>query len=431
MFASLRVAACCAALLPLSVRAQAQQSTESLGADTLDRGAFVRAVLKENPSIEAARQSFRAARARARQAGAFEDPMIELSMAPLSIGSSNASFGYEVGISQALPWLGTRGLEQDAMAAEADASASDLEVTRRELAMAAIALYGRYFVAYRSLEINAVHASLLRALRSAATAQLEAGRGSAQDALQAEAELAYLERDALALEAERDVVVAQMNELLHRAPEAQLPPPVAVLVSAASPSATDAQRFELEAVAKRAEISAVRKRADAEAAKADAAGRASLPTVTVSTSYSSMWEMAEHRWMVGVGINVPLPTEWRSGAVDEARAMRAMYQSEAERMTSMARTEVHVALRKLDESDRTLALFEQRIVPVARARVDAAQASFAASQSPLTMVIDAEKNLRAVELERQLAQAERDQRRAELDRALGRIPGIDGQESSP
>jgi outer membrane protein TolC len=43
-------------------------------------------------------------------------------------------------------------------------------------------------------------------------------------------------------------------------------------------------------------------------------------------------------------------------------------------------------------------------------------------------VVEAEKNLRSVELDYQMARAECDRHRAELDRALGRIPGLDTQE---
>ena len=56
--------------------------------------------------------------------------------------------------------------------------------------------------ALRSLEINAQHVALMRSFRAAATSQLEAGRGSAQDVLQAEAELTYMERDAVILAAD-------------------------------------------------------------------------------------------------------------------------------------------------------------------------------------------------------------------------------------
>src|SRR5689334_2711095 len=54
-------------------------------APVLGRDAFVRAVLERNPTLEAARHGFRAAVARVRQSGAFDDPMLELGVAPLSI----------------------------------------------------------------------------------------------------------------------------------------------------------------------------------------------------------------------------------------------------------------------------------------------------------------------------------------------------------
>ena len=59
-------------------------------------------------------------------------------------------------------------------------------------------------------------------------------------------------------------------------------------------------------------------------------------------------------------------------------------------------------------------------------QVDAARLGFTASQTPFINVVAAEKNLRSVELDYQMARVECDKRRAELDRALGRIPGVEG-----
>ncbi len=123
-----------------SVPARPAASDTALGlqASVLDRRAYVRAVLERNPSIESARQGWRAALSRVSQSGTFEDPMIDLGIAPLSIGSSKAPLGYELGISQKLPWFGKRGFEASAAAAEADASKSDYEALKRELALSAV-----------------------------------------------------------------------------------------------------------------------------------------------------------------------------------------------------------------------------------------------------------------------------------------------------
>ena len=402
----------------------------TLNGPVLDRAAYVRAVLDRSRSIESARQAWRAAIARVRQSGAFEDPMVTLEVAPLSIGSSNARFGWSGMVSQRLPWPGKLSLEATVSKAEADAQRCDYEAARRELALTASLLYDDYFVAVRSIEINAHHVELMRSMHGAAIAQFEAGRASAQDPLQAEFELTHMEHDTVILASQRDVTVAQMDELLHRDPALPLPPPPKDLPMPGDADVATPERLESEAVDHRPDIAGARQHAHAEEARAERAQRESLPDVTVSTSYNSMWDAPEHRWMVGLSFNLPVQLGRRRGAVDEANAMRAQYDADAARMSDMARTQVVVAQKQLEEASHVLHIFDERLLPIARQQVDAARAAFISSQTPFVSLIDAEKNLRGVELDRQVAAADYDRRRGELDRALGRIPGLDGKEAS-
>jgi outer membrane protein TolC len=109
--------------------------------------------------------------------------------------------------------------------------------------------------------------------------------------------------------------------------------------------------------------------------------------------------------------------------------MRARFQSEVSRLSDAARTQVFVSLKQLQESEHVLRLMETRLLPVAREQIDAARAGFVTSQNPFLAVIQAEKNLRQVELEYQMARADYVRRRGELDRALGRMPGLDWKEA--
>ncbi len=399
----------------------------ALNGPVLDRSAYVRAALGRNRSIESSRQAWRGAIARVRQSGAFEDPMVTLEVAPLSIGSSNARFGWTGMVSQRLPWPGKLSLEEAVSKAEADAQRCDYEAARRELALTASLLYDAYFVAVRSIEINAHHVELMRSMHAAALAQFEAGRASAQDPLRAEFELTHMEHDAVVLASQRDVTVAEMNELLHRDPELPLPPPPKDLPMPAAADVVAPERLESEAVDRRPDIESARQHARAEEARAGRAEREAYPDVTVSTSYNSMWDMPEHRWMVGLSFNLPVQTGRRHGAVDEANATRAQYEADAVRMSDMARTQVVVALKRLEEARHVLHIFEERLLPIARQEVDVARAAFISSQTPFVSLIDAEKNLRGVELDQHMAEADYDRRRGELDRALGRVPGLDGK----
>jgi outer membrane protein TolC len=400
----------------------------ALGAPVLERAAYVHAVLRRNRSIESAREAWRAAIARVRQSGTFDDPIVTLEVAPLSIASSSARLGYTGMVSQRLPWPGKQSLEESVAKAEADAQRSDYEAARRELALRALVLYDQYFIATRSIEINAHHVELMRSMHAAAIAQFEAGRASAEDPLQAEFELRHMEHDAVILASQREVTEAQMNELLHRDPELPLPPPPQELPMPAPSDRAPAVRLENEAIDRRPDVAAAHQRARAEQARADRAERESYPDVTVSTSYNSMWDTPEDRWMVGLSFNLPVQTRRRRGAVEEANAMRAQYEADAAQRSDMARTQVFVAQKQLEEANHVLHIYEERLLPIARQQVDASRAAFVASQVPFVTVIEAEKNLRGVELDQQVGQADYDRRRGELDRALGRIPGLDGKE---
>lgn len=128
--------------------------------------------------------------------------------------------------------------------------------------------------------------------------------------------------------------------------------------------------------------------------------------------------------MVGLGFNLPVFAGQRATAGEEAAAMKAQFESEASRLVDSVRTQVFVSLKQLDESKHVLGLFETRLLPIARSQIDAARAGFIASRNPFMAVIEAERNLRRVELDYLMVQAEWNRRRGELDRALGLIPGL-------
>ncbi|MGH7272083.1 MAG: TolC family protein, partial [Polyangiaceae bacterium] len=273
--------------------------------------------------------------------------------------------------------------------------------------------------------INAQHIALVKTLKGAALAQFASGRASAQDPLQAEVELTHMEHDAVTLGSDRDVATAQMNELLHRDPAASLPPPAKDLAMPGGPDALDAPRLEREATEQRPEIQSARMHARAEQARAERAERESYPDLTVSTSYNSLWSAPEQRWMVGLGFNLPIQLGRRAGAVEAADAARLRFESDAVTVADKTRTEVAVAIDRIEEARHILHLYEARLIPVARDEIDAARAGFVASRNDFVAVITAEKNLRTVDLEYETAQTNFDRRRAELARALGRIPGLE------
>jgi outer membrane protein TolC len=360
----------------------------------------------------------------------LDDPMLMASIAPLSIASSKSRFGFDVEISQRFPLGGKLEAQEALAAAETRSASSDFSETRLKLALIASDLFDDYALAVRSIAIEADHIALVSALKENATALYASGNATAQDALQADAELARLEYQVSLYETQRDVAVAQLNALLHRVPTAALPPPSAAASQERDNAEVDAAGLAT-AIDKRPDVVAAAARVRVAGARVEVAEREAYPDLTVSTSYNSMWDMPEHRWMAGVGVNIPLQRERRRGALDEASAMRAAAESEVQSTADMARGELAVAARQLQQARRAVQLYEQHLLPLARERIEAARASFTAAQTTFMSVIEAERGFRTAELELELARADLSKRKAGLERALGRVPGVSNSEVQP
>lgn len=396
----------------------------------MERGWLVRAVLDQNPSVEAARQAWRMTLARYPQAATLDDPRFGYGLAPASIATDDARFGQVLDISQRVPFPGKLALQGAVALAEAEAAREDYEALRQNLAMIASLLFDEFYLTDRSLEINTEHASLLRALKESAEIQYEAGRASLQDPLQAEVELAHLDHERILLESRRNIVIAQLNALLHRTQSVPLPPPPARLNPPVIPSMIDDESADEDAL-ERPEIQASEARIRAAEATADLAHRQYYPDFGFSGRYNSMWATPEHRFMVGVSLNIPIRFRRREAAVEQARARLQNAMLDHDSRLDEARSEIEQSRLRLIEVLHVVSLHEERLLPSSRDQVAAARVGFTSGRNSFLTVIEAERSLRTIELQSEQAIASAHQRLAELERALGRMPVIDRQENMP
>jgi outer membrane protein TolC len=162
--------------------------------------------------------------------------MLSYEVAPLSIAGSEAPFGQRVELRQKLPFPGKRGAARDAAVADAAAMRGDYHAMQLMIVELASQLYDDLYLNARAFELNEEHRKLVEQMQKVASARMASGRGSTQDALQAEVELGHLEHDRVMLETERISIVARIDGLLHRDPTAPLPMPSGELGVPAMPA---------------------------------------------------------------------------------------------------------------------------------------------------------------------------------------------------
>ncbi len=379
----------------------------------LDRRRLACAVLASNPELAAWHESWRAATARVDQPTSLGNTSVSYSFAPGSIGSDAVRYGQVVQIEQSFR-LGQTKLERQVARAEADEAAHDAAAKGQQLVLVATTLYDEYYALTRALETNAEHADLVSALLDLATVRYSTGHAPQQDPIQAELEVAHIDHERVVLESQREVVAAQINGLLHRPPDTPLPPP---------PDRVAVDRDETEP------RDSVRPQAQAAIAQEDAAEqqialarRRFSPSVSVMGTYNSMWATVEHQFMVGAGISIPLQVRSLRGGVNEAEAQRRAARHRREAVDDAIEVERAAARHQLDEAHHVVQLHAERLLPAGRARVEAAQVGYETGANDFSAVIEAERELRKIELDYHRALASLADKRAELDYATGVAP---------
>jgi outer membrane protein TolC len=120
---------------------------------------------------------------------------------------------------------------------------------------------------------------------------------------------------------------------------------------------------------------------------------------------------------VGLALAVPLQLGRRAGALEQARAELAGARSEVRRIVDLLRLAVARGADRAREAHHLIEIARDRMLPVARDRLAASRAAFAAGRGSFLELIDAERALRDAELGYEASVVDAWRRLAELDRA--------------
>jgi outer membrane protein TolC len=366
-------------------------------------------VQARNPSLQAMSEAWRAAAERYPQVVSLEDPMFGF--------MKGLPDGWMVEASQKIPWAGKRALRGNAAAAEADAACQDVQDTRLRLAEAAKMAFFEYFQAQRQLEVNAQTLKLLEDFRQIAQTKYEAGQATQQDVLQADVEIADLGTRTAELERMRDVAMARINTLLHRAADSPLPAaPAKIALAGRLPDVTALQGLAVE---RRPDLAAIAARARAEEANLCLAYKEYYPDLELVAKYDTFMSEPSMFPQVGMNVNVPLYQQKRHAAVREMSAKLRQRRAEYQNQLDEAAFEVQSAAKRLGEGQRIVELYEGKILPAVQRNIESARINYAANRLDFLRLIEAQRQLRMQQEKYYQSIAEYHRRLAELERAIG------------
>lgn len=391
------------------------------GMAELSVDAFIDQVLARNPTLAQMVAAWQAASARYPQVTSLEDPMFGLTTGPASIRSKDVDFANRIEASQKLPFFGKLKLRGQAAMAEAAAAHDEVGDMRLQLVESAKMAFYDYYLVDRAIAVNEESLKLLREFRKTADDRFRASQSPQQDLLQADVEIGRQRKRGLTLDRMRKVAQARINTLMHLPPETPLPPPPKTIELAESLPA--AGELRARAMAQRPDLQALANRIEAERASLSLARKEYYPDFEVMGAYDAFWQRPEQdlRPMLGVRMNVPINRDRRRGAVAEAQARLEQRIAELAALTDQVNLQVQEAYEQVLESEKSVRLYIETILPAARENVKAARTAYSAGSIPFLSLIEAQRNLVELRDSSYEEVAEYYRRIATLERVVGEM----------
>ena len=386
-----------------------------------------------NPAIRTAREMWEAARERIPQVRSYDN--LEITRMPDTMNMAETRAGPQgaaVGVEQPIPFPGKLTLRGRVAEQEAEAAHEMLQATMQEVLRRVRASYAEYYLAARSLEVNAETTRLARAFVAIADAKYRVGEAPQQDVIQAQEQLSRLAAERVGFEGDLPAAQGALNALLDRPPRAPLGP-AAELGAREVEVALDA----LVALAdhSRPELRAQDHVIEARRRSLTLAKMGFLPDFKIGGQYTEVeggtnpafTKDGHDIWMASLGFSVPIWIDRVQAGVNEARAQAMGEEFRRRDLANQVFDELQRAYERVGVAAQIERIYRLTLLPQTQARIGSARAGYQTGQVDFFTLIDSLTSFQDVRLKRFRAVLDYQRALADLERAVGQpISLVDG-----
>lgn len=399
---------------------------------TLRLEALLRGVAQANPRLRAARLRAEALSYEPEQAGALPDPTAGLTYQPRPILTARGYQRSQFQVGQQIPFPGKRRLRSEVAKLDAEVASAEAGVLGQDLVFDVSRSYYKLYRAQEQTRLVQTFQRQLDGFEEAATTRYEVGEGAQQAILKAQIERERLTLRLQRLAAERRSALEALARLTGR-PRLDAP---AAQVEVAPPAAPAAEEAGLAAaLSARPEAEALR-RSIARASREEALARkAFYPDFTVSARYFDLGASDLGPAMTGrdalalsVGVTVPLWLGKQRARLRGAQVRQQQANTRLDALQLEIETELADLRNRLRRQERQLELLEEALIPQAETALEATLSAYSAGRTDFLDLLDAERTLFQLQMEREAVYARFLTTSARIQRTLGRAALPDQQQ---
>jgi len=337
--------------------------------------------VKNNPQIQAARQSWQAAKQIPSQVSTLPDPQFNLQQVNVGsprpfAGYTNSDFAYlGLGISQDIPYPGKLRLKGEIAKREADVSQQQIESVRRAVLAGVKSAYFQLAYLSKTLGILESDGELLQQVEKAADARYRSGMGNQQELLRAQLEQTKLLREITMHHLEVAKLQAQIKQLLNRA---QSSPDVEPSELPETPLPNTFEELLSATKTQNPEISGADKMVERQKLQVDLAHKDFYPDFNVQY----MWQRTDPTqfrayYMLSVGIKVPIyRSRKQRPELAQAEAELNRSRSESEVQSQQVAFELRSEYETEQKTAELLKIYREGLQPQAHAGFQAGIAAY-------------------------------------------------------
>ena len=408
-------------VMTLPVRGQQQDLEGPM--QPLDLAALLAEAEANNPSLEAARLEAEALNTHPRQVSALPDPALMVTYQPWPIATARGTQRTQWRVEQQIPYPGKRALRGEIADLSADVAGFEANTFALDLLLQVKQVYYELYLIQEADRLITAFQVQLRYFEEAAATRYEVGTGTQQAILKAQLEHNRLDIRREQLAEQRRSGLAMLAGLLDRPDSASLSGEVHVATPVLAVDTTQLVALALE---QRPEARALRQAETRAERQIDLAARNFLPDFTVSLTYFDMARAdvpptADGRDALGIGLGVKVPL-WRGklrAGLEEAHLKKQQMRTRVEALETTFRTRIEDLTSQLDRQRRRLELFEQVLIPQGETALEATLSSYTTGRTDFLDLLDAERTLFNLQLDRTETYARYLKTTALLERALG------------
>ena len=347
-----------------------------------------------NPSIEQAREAWRATVENYRVTTGYPDPQLMVTWFPEPIETRLGPQDWNAQISQMIPFPGKLSKAGELVAADARIARLKLDMTVKETLLAVQESYYELWYIRQAKTVTEHNARLLDHLRKISETAHADNRATLTDVIKAQSQSGQLQYDALLLEELEQTEITRLNGLLNRSPEAavgQLETPTL------APLAADVETIYGLAEANQEGILMAQVGVDKGDTKVSLARFQNLPDFKVGLFYAGIGEpdvpvqpRDAGRDAIGLqaGISIPLWFGKNNSRVDKAMAEKSMARAEKVVRVNAVRTQIRTLYFKARNAQRIVSLYETDLVPQAARSMEIAEVWYREGESSFTDFIE-------------------------------------------